>query len=303
MTRTPAPELPGWLAHLLPFERYVARVGVYDMHVMEQGSGLPVLMLHGNPTWGFLWRKVAAELRGEDLRLIMPDLIGLGLSNKPADVAWHSLERHAKQIAGLIDVLELKRFILVVQDWGGPIGGAAVAQLHDGAERLAGAVVLNTALSAPGGKVRSTAFHRFARVPIISDLVFRRLSFPQSVLFTTQGDRRSIRGEVARAYRWPLRRYEDNAAPLALARMVPDREDHPTVPALRACERVFSQFRGPAEIVWGERDPILGRGLKRTRALLPDARVTTTTAGHFLQEEVPQQIAEAIRRVAAAVAR
>ena len=305
MNRLPAPEVPPWLASMLPFDRYLVQVGAYRMHVMEQGEkdALPVLMLHGNPTWGFLWRKVAEELRGHRLRPVMPDLIGLGLSEKPVDGKWHTLERHGHQVAELIDALGLKRFVLVVQDWGGPIAGAALSVLPDGPSRVAGAVILNTALSAPTDKVRSTAFHRFARLPLVSELVFRQLSFPQAVLFTAQGDKRSIRGDVARAYRWPLREHHDNAAPLALARMVPDSVDHPSVPYLRRSERAWAQIAAshvPVELVWGERDPILGRALKRTRAMFPDAKVTVTQAGHFLQEEVPREIADAILHVSAA---
>ena len=76
---------------MLPFERYTIEVDGHKLHVMEQGSGRPVLLLHGNPTWGFLYRKVAAELRNAGVRLVMPDLIGLGLSDKPRDPNAHTL--------------------------------------------------------------------------------------------------------------------------------------------------------------------------------------------------------------------
>lgn len=301
MQRLAAPELPGWLTELVPFERYRVQVGPYRMHLMEAGQGIPVLMLHGNPTWGFLWRKVAAALAGENLRLIMPDLVGLGFSDKPIDLGWHSLERHAEQVAGLIDALGLRELIFVGQDWGGPIGGAALSLRPAGT--MAGAVILNTALTAPKPEFRGTAFHRFARLPLVSDLVFRLGGFPQRTLWIAQGDRSSIRRQVARAYHYPLRGFRHNAAPLALARMVPDSTEHPSVPGLRKVEAFFEQFRGPTEIVWGQKDPILGRALKRTHALLPHANVTRTEAGHFLQEEVPDQIAAAIRRVAARLSR
>ncbi len=79
----PAPDVPGWLRPLLPFRRYQVQVAAHRMHVMEAGVGRPVLMVHGNPTWGFLYRKIAARLNGEPLRVLMPDLVGLGLSDKP----------------------------------------------------------------------------------------------------------------------------------------------------------------------------------------------------------------------------
>ena len=98
-------------------------------------------------------------------------------------------------------------------------------------------------------------------MPLISDLVFRGLSFPQINLSVAQGDKRSIRGETAKAYRYPLRTLKLNVAPLALARMVPDKPGHPTIPALERCYDFVSRFKGPAAIVWGDRDPVLGRPL------------------------------------------
>lgn len=269
------------------------------MHVMEVGAGRPVLMLHGNPTWGFLYRKVAAALAGEPLRLIMPDLIGLGFSDKPRDMAAHQLSSHSRWLGRLIDELALDGLIFVGQDWGGPIGTHA---LRERAERTAGMVILNTALGPPRPGFRPTAFHRFSRMPVLSDAAFRLGGFPQNALALSQGRRRSIMGRVSRAYRFPLRRIRDRVAPLALARMVPDSaQHHPSVRALDECQRFVEGFEGPAAIVWGDRDPILGRLRKRIQAMLPQASVVATDAGHFLQEEVPDQIADAVRQVAARI--
>ncbi len=295
-TRLPPPPLPNWLQAMLPFDRYCVQVGPYRMHVMEAGQGLPVLMLHGNPTWGFLYRKVAQRLLGDGLRLVMPDLVGLGFSDKPPGSA-HTLEMHTRQIAGLLDALELDRLVFVGQDWGGAIGGCAMAAKPS---RCAGLVVLNTVLGPPKPGFRPTRFHRLAQTPVVSDVAFRLLGFPQVALWFAQGDRSSIRGAVARAYRYPLRGLSRNAAPLALARMVPDSFEHPSIPALERCRAWAESFRGPVAIVWGDRDPVLGRVRTAMERLFPKAPVTRTQAGHFLQEEVPDEIAAAIRQVAAA---
>jgi len=294
MDKIPAPALPPWLERMLPFERYLVDLGEHRVHVMETGQGRPVLMLHGNPTWGFLYRKVAAELAGEPLRLIMPDLVGLGLSDKPRELEAHTLEDHGRWMAALIERLDLPDLVFVGQDWGGPIGLRALATTG----RMAGLVVMNTVVGPPRPGFRPAAFHRFARMPVVSDVAFRLLPFPQIALFTAQGDKASIRGEVARAYRFPLRRIEDRAAPLALARMVPDSPEHPSIAPLRVCQALVEGFGGPSAIVWGERDPILGRVRSWIERLLPRAEVTRTQAGHFLQEEVPGAIAAAIRGVA-----
>jgi len=289
-----APEIPGWLAAMLPFERYAIEIDGMKLHVMEQGSGQPVLMLHGNPTWGFLYRKIAAELRNSGLRLVMPDLIGLGLSHKPRESAAHTLFNHARWISELLDALELDRMIFVGQDWGGPIGLRAIA---DKPERLRGLVVLNTVVTPPREGFRPTKFHRFARMPVISDLVFRGFGFPQNAIGRAGGTGKLTKDEE-RAYRWPLRRLADRTAPLALARMVPNEQSHPSIAELEKCRSLVEGFRGPSAIVWGERDPVLGRLRRHTERTIPDARVTITQAGHFLQEQVPREIAAAVRDVA-----
>jgi pimeloyl-ACP methyl ester carboxylesterase len=279
---------------MLPFERSIVEVDRHRIHVMESGGGAPVLCVHGNPTWGFLYRKVALALADEPLRVIMPDLVGLGLSDHPSDPAAHTLEHHMAWMGGLIDVLDLTDVTLVVQDWGGAIG---VGAFMDRLDRLSGLVVLNTVLSEPKPGFTPTWFHRFGRMPVVSNLAFRLLGFPQVRLSIAQGDRSSIKGDVSRAYRYPLRSRRTNQAPLALTRMVPDSMEHPSVPALRRIGEFVRGYRGPAEIVWGDRDPVLGRARTHIERMLPDAGVTRTEAGHFLQEEVPEQIASAIRRV------
>ncbi|HEX7183406.1 MAG TPA: alpha/beta fold hydrolase [Thermoanaerobaculia bacterium] len=293
------PSLPDFIARQLPFRRavYTLQEGPdagRTIHFVDQGNpaARPVLMLHGNPTWSFLWRKVIALL--PSFRCVAPDLLGLGFSDRLPRMEDHSVERHGRAIAELVESLDLRGIILVGQDWGGPIAAQVGARLPD---RIAGVVLGNTAVTLPSHP-RGTAFHRFARLPVVSDLVFRGLGFPQNVLWRIQGDRRSIRGEVARAYRWPLRGWKDRVTPLALARMVPNGPDHESVEALRRGEEWLRSFAGPMALVWGTRDPILGRALRRHERDFPQAVVTRTEAGHFLQEEVPEELAAAVEDVA-----
>jgi haloalkane dehalogenase len=295
MNRLPAPPLPAWLEAVLPLRRYAVDVHPYRMHVMESGAGLPVLLLHGNPTWGFLYRKVASELGGEPLRLIMPDLIGLGLSDKPRDQIEHTLEHHIGWMSRLLSALALERCVLVVHEWGGAIG---VGALGAHPELTAGLVSTNTVLTEPRPAFRPTRLHRFARVPLVSDLAFRLLGYPFATMTEQQGDRRSIDRLALRAYRHPLRRLRDNVGPLALARMAPNDRNHPSVGPLRRCRAWVERFRGPAAIVWGDRDPLLGRVRTWMERLFPQAPVTRTCAGHFLPEEAPVEIAAAVRLVA-----
>jgi cis-3-alkyl-4-acyloxetan-2-one decarboxylase len=301
MNLLPPPIIPDWIENMLPDgnHRYAANVDDQKMmHVVETGKGFPVLMLHGNPTWGFLYRKIIQRLSGQNLRCIAPDLMGLGFSSKPDRVEDHTLDNHASWMGSLIDQLRLDGLILVIQDWGGPIGVRALA---DRSHLLKGLVVLNTAIMPPKPDFKPTPFHKFSNMPVISHIVFRLFHFPQNMLDRVQGDPESIRGDVAKAYQFPLKKFKDNLAPLALARMVPNSLSHPSVEPLQKCKALAESFKGPCEIVWGKKDPILGRVLPRIKGVLPHANITETNAGHFLQEEVPDQIAEAVLRVAGAV--
>ncbi|MCO4744457.1 MAG: alpha/beta fold hydrolase [Proteobacteria bacterium] len=285
-----APPLPPWLADAFPYRRRIATVDGVRIHFVDHGEGPVVLLCHGNPTWSFLWRKVIARLDG--YRVIAPDLWGLGLSDKPRSTRDHDLGRHLELIGGLVRGLGIESFITVGQDWGGPIAAGVAARDPN---RVRAAIFGNTGVLAPRRPLRVTSFHRFSHRPLISDAVFRLGGFPQRALHRVQGDPKSIGKLERRAYTWPLRRLRDRAAPLGLARMVPNREDHPSLPHLDHIDSWIRGFQGPIGLVWGLRDPILGRGLKRHARELPNARVWETSAGHFLQEEVPDEIAEAIR--------
>jgi len=290
----PLPTPPEEILRAFPFPARALSVSGGTLAYVEAGEGRPVVMVHGNPTWGYLWRKVMGALGGSRLRLLAPDLLGFGRSSKPTTLRWHTLEAHGRTLLEWMAALELRDVVLAVQDWGGPLGCWAAA--HSGT-RVTAVCLLNTSVIAPR-RWGSTAFHRLARLPLVSDVAFRLLGFPLGVLGRVQADPGSISGEVARAYRWPLSRVRDRAGPLALARMVPQGPGHPSVPALGEVDAWLRAFAGPVELVWGRSDPLLGRVLARHRAALPGARVTEVDAGHFLQEEAPEAIARAVRRLA-----
>lgn len=283
---------------MLPVQRctYELEEGPYArraMHVIDEGptEAPTVVFVHGNPTWSFLWRKVIAAL--PDFRCVAPDLLGFGLSARLRSAVDHTIVNHAETLVEMTKALVPGPFIVVGQDWGGPLAVQLARALPD---RVRGIVLGNTSVFVPK-RPRGTSFHAFARLPLVSDLAFRGLGFPQNAMWAVQGDRRSIRGRVAKAYRWPLRRPADRVGPLALARMVPNGPEHPSVLALREGGEWLSGFEGPTALVWGSRDPILGRALRRHERELPRAELTVTEAGHFLQEEVPEAIAAAIKSV------
>jgi pimeloyl-ACP methyl ester carboxylesterase len=279
---------PGVRRRMLP-------TGAYAVHAMEWGppDGAPVVMLHGNPAWGFLYRHVVRELLQGGLRLITLDLVGLGLSDHPRRADEHTLANHAGWIGQALDAMDLPPAVFVVADWGGPIGLRALAERPQLARGL---VLLNTVIGPPRPAARASWFHRFARLPLLSDAVFRLGQFPQATMWGAQGRWTSIPPRALLAYLWPLRGLSRNAAPLALARMVPlPGEDHPSIPELQRAHDFAVAFPGPVRLVWGMRDPVLGRVINRLEKLLPGAESTRTAGGHFLQEEVPREIAAAVR--------
>lgn len=286
--------LPPWLTPMLPYRRYTVRVNGYEMHYVDQGEGPVVLLQHGNPTWCFLWRKVAARLLKNQVRVVIPDMIGLGLSDRVRHAGVHSLDFHADNLLALVRGLDLSDITIAGQDWGGPVSAVMAARAP---ARIHGAVFANTAIRQPAGAIRTTSFHHFANMPVISDVVFRGLNFPIPVMHRVQGHPSSIGRSERKAYRYPLRRWRNRQAPLALARMVPTDLSHPSVATLGESDAWARAFQGPVRLVWGRSDPILGGAIKGMRELFPDAPVTETDAGHFLQEEVPDELARAILEV------
>jgi len=297
MQRLPAPDLPDWLSQQLPFDRYTVEVeDGLRMHVMEQGEGRPVVLFHGNPTWGYLYRKVAAELVGEPVRMIMPDLIGLGFSDRPHTTSDHTLANHSRWMTSFLGRLELDEVVAVVQDWGGPIG---ILAMKNNPGLMSGLVVMNTSIGAPKPGFKPTTFHRLFSGPL-GGFLSGTLGLPQNRLKFAQGDRKSITGIVQRSYTYPLSKPQGgNAAVLEFVKMVPDTMEHPSVPMLAEGGEYAMSFEGPRAIVWGDRDPVLGKLRRRVERQLPGAEVTVTDAGHFLQEEVPVEIAAAIKGVVA----
>ena len=263
------------------------------VHVLEVGSGYPVFLQHGNPTSGFLYRKVAAELPTDRLRLIMPTLVGLGFSSKiPA--SQHTLDNHMRWINNVLLQLQLTELVYVGQDWGGPVGMGALT-LSPGL--LKGAVLLNTGFRAPQEKRNLSRAHATVKTPVVGELILETFVSVFPRLNQLQGDPASIPADVEELYARPVLESGNAKAPLAMMRMVPDGPDHPSTAQMEIIEQYVQGLDIPAEIVWGMNDPILGKMLPAMKQSFPDAPVTETQAGHFLQEEVPVEIAAAVLRV------
>ena len=285
--------IPEWLLRQLPYNHYTIDVGKKNMHVMEKGNGKPIVLVHGNPMWGYLYKKVLDQIDDSSARLIVPDLIGFGFSDK-VKIDEHSLEAHTEWMANFFKTIKEDSIGLVIHDWGGMIG---VAGAMRAGKKIDGLVVMNTSVTAPRDGFNPTWFHNLSQMPIISDLLFRIFNFPQSYLSLFEGIPNSYSKEDLKSYKYPFRKFKDNVGPLALARMVPNNMSHPSVAIEKEVENFLQSYKGPAEIVWGMNDSVMWKLRRRTERLIPQAKTVKTDAGHFVQQESPEKVIESIKNV------
>lgn len=279
---------------LYPFESRFISTPHGRMHYAERGAGDAVLCIHGNPTWSFLYREFLLGLSDRN-RVVAPDLIGFGLSEKPADPAAYSIQGHVEDVSTLVERLGLRRITLVMQDWGGPIG-LGVALRHP--ERVRALVVMNTLgfpLPANGGLPLPL---RLLRTPLLGEQLvqgFGVFNGPFIRAGIARADRRTP--EVLRAYREVQGNWQARAGTLAFPRLIPTTPDAPAAELLVRTDAYLREFDGPVLIVWGMSDPVFAAPvLAEWRRRFPDAPVLELDdAGHYLQEDAPERIVPRIR--------
>jgi haloalkane dehalogenase len=254
------------------------------MHYVDEGNGAPVLLLHGEPTSSYLWRNIIPQLPG---RKVAPDLIGFGHSDKPEDVGWYSYDRHVDSIERLVAELDLRDVTLVVHDWGGPIGLRVAVEHPERIERL---VILNTGIG--GGRPPSETWLRFRDVvrEVGGALDIGRL--------VEAGTAQGLADDVREAYDAPFPTPESKAGVLAFPELVPTEPDHPNTAPMNRVVEAMKTWEKPTLVVWGAEDTVLpSRFAERFVELIPGARgpLLIEGASHFLQEDKPDEVAEAIR--------
>ncbi|GAA4942803.1 haloalkane dehalogenase [Nonomuraea thailandensis] len=279
-------DLPGF-----PYEPRYAEVGDgLRMAYVEAGptGGEPVVLLHGEPSWSFLYRHVMAELAAAGLRAIAPDLIGFGRSDKPADLADHTYARHVEWTrALLLDALGLSGMTVVGQDWGGLIGLRLAAE-HP--ERVARIVAANTGL--PTGDIpMPEVWHRFRNAVLKAPVLdVGRL--------VQAGCGSELPKEVRAAYDAPFPDESYKAGPRAMPGLVPIAPDDPAAPANRAAWQVLTTLDRPFLVAFSDGDPITGgmapilrKSLRGTAGL---RHPVIKGAGHFLQEDAGPELGRQI---------
>ncbi len=284
------------IRHLYDFQsHYLTRNG-FNYHYLDEGEGDPVVLLHGNPSWSFMYRELVRSLR-DTYRTVVPDHIGCGLSDKPVDNEYdYTLERRVSDLEALLDQIGATRGItLIMHDWGGLIGMTYAARNPSRIGRL---VILNTAaFLLPPKKVLHWSLS-FCRDSRLAAFLIRRFNAFARIASYIGCRQRPMPKEIRRAYTAPYDSWQNRVATLNFIRDIPLTSADPSYAPLQNTQDNLFRFREtPMLICWGERDFIFdGYFLNEWIRRFPEAQVHRfPEAGHNILEESPEVIARLVR--------
>jgi haloalkane dehalogenase len=259
-----------------PYEPHYREVDGLRLAHLDEGEGSPVLLVHGEPTWSYLWRHVLPPLLEAGHRCIVPDHAGFGRSDKPLDLAWYSYDRHTALLAELLERLDLRGVTVVVHDWGGPIGLRVAIEQSERIDRI---VVMDTGLFT-GHQTMSDAWQLFR------DFVERTEDLPIGMLVrggchTDPGD-----GVIA-AYEAPFPDAASKAGARAFPLLIPRTPDAEGAEAGRRTLAALAADARPKLVLWADQDPIipLKTGRRIAETIGTELAHVVPDAGHFLQED------------------
>jgi len=281
-----------------PFAARYARVNGWRMHYVDEGDGDPVLLLHGNPTWGFLYRDVIGPLVQSGRRVIVPDMIGFGLSEKPTREHAHTLDGHTANLVSLVRQLGLTRVTVVCHDWGGPTG---LSFAMSNPERIRALVVMSTwAWPHPPAEFHTRVFPwRLMHAPLVGPyLLGRHNALAGRGVYLSVVDRDKFRREAQLIYEAVLPDTEARLLTWVWPRWIPLDDNACAMDRFVWLEQELKKSKLPAMIVWGREDEVFDAATfaDRFKQLLPHAEGPHLVTGrHFLQEDSGPEIAELIR--------
>lgn len=297
MTRTIA-DLGPHVARRYPFESQFANVNGWRMHYIDEGprDAPPVLMLHGNPTWGYLWRDVIPPVLAAGYRVIVPDQVGFGLSEHPHAASAHSLDNHAANLVALIDQLDLDGIFFVCHDWGGPTGLSALLTRPERA--VAVAVMSTWAWREP-----SAEFHRrimpwlTLHAPLVGPFLSgRQAAFPGRSTYLSVVDRERIKEDALEAYVSVLPDVDDRRLTWQWPRSIPiDPATDIAGERFEWLEAGVRALRLPATVIWGREEVVFAADAFAPvwHEIWPHAEGThLVTGNHFLQEDSGAEIGD-----------
>jgi len=256
------------------------------LHHLDEGAGPTIACFHGEPSWSYLYRHMLDVLVARGHRVVCPDLVGFGRSDKPTARAWYSYERHVATVSAHLDRIELTDLTVVVQDWGGPIGLRWAVEHADLVSRL---VILNTGLFTGRVSKGFMAWRDFAeRNP---DLPIGRI--------IDRATTSELADDVVRAYEAPFPSPESKSGAAAFPLLVPLADGDPGAGEMKAVRKALAEWRKPAVVAFSDQDPVFPfpRSGEMFTGLIPTAgeQVRIAGAAHFLQEDRPTEIVAAMR--------
>jgi haloalkane dehalogenase len=272
--------LPGY-----EFEPRYTDVDGLRMHYFDEGEGEPVVMFHGEPTWAYLYRKVAQPLLAAGKRVVAVDMPGFGRSDKPTERGWYSYDRHTEHVGAVLAGLGLSDATVVVQDWGGPVGLRWAVEHDDQVARL---VILNTGLFTGRVSKGFMAWRDFAE---------RNPDLPVGFIIES-ATTTDLAPEVKAAYEAPFPTPESKAGAAQFPLIVPTSDDMAGAAEMRAVSDALSRWEKPALVAFSDSDPVFPypRSGQVFCDRIPGAgeQVAIEGAAHFLQEDRGEEIGERI---------
>ncbi len=270
------------------FEPQYIEINQLRVHYIDEGQGDVILCLHGEPTWAYLYRKMIPLLTKAGNRVIAPDFIGFGRSDKYTEMSEYTFQMHYDTMLAFIEALDLSKITFVAQDWGGVIGLVIAANHPDRFSRLC---ILNTFLPS-GEEPPSEGFKMWrdiaARKELIASLTVQNGSFTGA----------SLPPEVLAAYDAPFPDKTYKAGVQAFPLIVPLSPDDPGAAEIKEARQKLQKWNKPAIVMFSDNDPVLGGAAKFFRRLIPTTAdqpaITIKDAGHFLQEDKGEEIAQHI---------
>jgi cis-3-alkyl-4-acyloxetan-2-one decarboxylase len=274
-----------------PFAPHYHSIDGVDMHFVDEGSGEPVVMVHGDPTWGYLYRNFIPVL-SQRRRCVVPDQMGMGKSANPQERSLYRLQQHRANLEALLLHLDLHNITLVLHDWGGPVG-LGVATRHP--ERIKRLVLMNTWAFVPWPGGPFPRLLELIRSERGEAFVLQKNGYLEPALRGTTYHSEQLTKIVMEAYRAPYPTPESRLALLCWSRDIPVQETDVSYAEMKQIEQGLSQFsRTPILLVWGTKDPVLSASvLLRWQQLYPHATThELEDASHFLQEDAPERVVQ-----------
>jgi haloalkane dehalogenase len=281
--------IPKSLKRLYPFRsNYLSLKADLNLHYVNEGSGEPVVMVHGNPTWSFYYRDLIKELK-PSCQVVVPDHIGCGLSDKPQHYEY-SLKNHINNFESLIKNLDLKNITLVVHDWGGAIGFGYATKYPQNIKKI---VILNTAAFRP---FKIPFRINICRTPFLGEAIIRRFN-GFALPATFMAVKKRLSKDIREGYLFPYRNYQNRIANARFVRDIPMNSKHPSYQTLYEIENKLQKVSCKKLILWGEKDFCFTMSyFNQWLKIYPEAEsFVFKNAGHYVMEDAKEEVIQKVK--------